>query len=93
MECAVADVSKDFDYLCMSREFMELTTPAERIQVLDFLFAVANADGNISNDELLEITFIAEYLLISLDRVNKSFLKMTPVSNFPSSPFQRKPFS
>jgi uncharacterized tellurite resistance protein B-like protein len=76
MESAMADVCKDFDYLRMAREFIELSTPAERIKVLDLLFAVANADGTVSNDELLEITFIADYLLISLDRVNKAFLKV-----------------
>ena len=77
MECAMADVSRDFDYLRMTREFTELTTPAERNNLLDLLFAVANADGDVSNDELLEITFIADYLLISLDRVNQAFLKVT----------------
>jgi uncharacterized tellurite resistance protein B-like protein len=75
MECATADVCKDFDYLRMAREFMELTTGAERADVLDFLFAIAKADGAVSNNELLEITFIADYLLLSIDRVNRTFLK------------------
>lgn len=75
MECAISDVSKDFDYLRMTREFIELTAPDERVKLLDLLFAVAKADGMVSNDELLEITFIADYLLLSLDRVNRTFLK------------------
>ena len=77
MECALADVSKDFDYLRMTREFTERTTPAERNNVLDVLFEVANADGAVSNEELLEITFIADYLLMSLERVNQAFLKVS----------------
>ena len=76
-ECAMADVSRDFDYLRMTREFTELTTAAERNNLLDLLFAVAIADGHVSNAELLEITFIADYLLMSLDRVNQAFLKAT----------------
>jgi uncharacterized tellurite resistance protein B-like protein len=76
-ECAIADVSRDFDYLRLARELTELTTPAERNNLLKLLFAVANADGHVSNEELLEITFIADYLLISLDRVNQAFLKVT----------------
>jgi len=91
VESAIADVCKDFDYLRMTREFSELTTPDERIKLLDLLFAVANADGIVSNSELQEITYIADYLLLSHDRVEKTFLKMTPVNNFPSSPFRNKP--
>jgi uncharacterized tellurite resistance protein B-like protein len=77
MECAIADVSRDFDYLRMTREFMGLTTAAERNNLLDLLFAVANADGDVSNEELLEITFLADYLLLSLDRVNRALLKVS----------------
>ena len=76
MQCTIADVSKDFDYLRMTREFTGLTTAAERNNLLDLLFAVANADGQVSNEELLEITYIADYLLIRLDRVNAAFLKV-----------------
>ena len=77
MECAIADVSRDFDYLRMAREFTGLTTAAERNNLLDLMFAVANADGDVSNEELLEITFIADYLLLSLDRVNRALLKVS----------------
>jgi uncharacterized tellurite resistance protein B-like protein len=77
MECAIADVSKDFDYLRMTREFTELTTPAERNQLLELLFAVANADGHVSNEELLEIKYLADYFLMSLDNVNRAFLKVS----------------
>ncbi|HEX5944407.1 MAG TPA: TerB family tellurite resistance protein [Anaerolineales bacterium] len=77
MECAIADVSRDFDYLRMTREFTALTTAAERNNLLGLLFAVANADGDVSDEELLEITYIADYLLLSLDRLNRALLKVS----------------
>jgi hypothetical protein len=61
----------------MTREFTELTTPAERNQLLELLFAVANADGHVSNEELLEIKYLADYFLMSLDNVNRAFLKVS----------------
>jgi uncharacterized tellurite resistance protein B-like protein len=91
MECAISDVCRDFDYLRMAREFMDLTTAAERAKLLDLLFDVANADGLVSDDELQEITYIADYLLLSRDKVNTAYLKMTPVNNFPFNPFEKKP--
>ena len=77
MMCAIADVSKDFDYLRMTREFTELTTPVERNGLLDLLFAVANADGEVSNEERLEIMYLADYLLMSLDNVNRAHQKVS----------------
>ena len=77
MLCAIADVSRDFDYLRMTREFTELTTYAERNQLLEVLFSVANADGHVSNEELLEIKYLADYFLLSIARVNQAFLKVT----------------
>jgi uncharacterized tellurite resistance protein B-like protein len=77
MQCAIADVSRDFDYLRMTREFTELTSPAERNQLLELLFAVANADGHVSREEHLEIKYMADYFLLSPDRVNKAFMKAT----------------
>jgi uncharacterized tellurite resistance protein B-like protein len=81
MRCAIADVSRDFDYLRMTREFTELTTAAERNKLLELLFAVANADGHVSDEELLEITYLADYFLLSSDRVKKAFLKVTSSSS------------
>jgi uncharacterized tellurite resistance protein B-like protein len=76
-QCAIADVSRDFDYLRLTREFTELTTAAERNKLLELLFAVANADGYVSDEELQEITYLADYFLLSSDRVNKALLKVT----------------
>jgi uncharacterized tellurite resistance protein B-like protein len=92
MLCAIADVSKDFDYLRMTREFTELSTSAERNQLMELLFAVANADGHVSNDEKLEITYLADYFLLSKARVDQAFLKVTS-SQSSLSPTRTRPAS
>ena len=76
IEVALSAVSKNLDYLRMTREFVEMTTPAERANLLDVLFAVANADGVVSNDELKEIHDIADYLLLSDNRVREAHSKI-----------------
>jgi uncharacterized tellurite resistance protein B-like protein len=75
IDIAMSEVSKNFDYLRMSREFYEIATPAERINLIELLFAVANADGRISNDEFSEIRTIADYLLLSSNRVDEAYSK------------------
>jgi len=77
MQCAIADVSRDFDYLRLTREFTELTTAADRNKLLEVLFTIANADGHVSDEELQEIIYLADYFLLSSDRVNKALLKVT----------------
>ena len=75
-EVAISEVSRNFDYLRMSREFVEMTTPAERASVLDVLFTVANADGQISDEERKEIHNIADYLLLSDNLVVEAHSKI-----------------
>jgi len=78
VEVAMAEGGADFDYLRMSREFLEITQPTERASFLDILFAVANADNKISNAELKEIHHIAGYLLMSSNsvmEVHSKFIK------------------
>jgi uncharacterized tellurite resistance protein B-like protein len=75
-EVAVSEAGSNFDYLRMSREFVETTTPAERAGVLDVLFAVANADGRVSREELTEIHNIADYLLLSENAVDQAHSKI-----------------
>jgi uncharacterized tellurite resistance protein B-like protein len=72
MEVAMSEVSRNFDYLRITRELVETTTPAERAGVLDVLFSVAAADGGVSKDELTEIHRIADYLLLSENRVDEA---------------------
>ncbi len=57
----------------MSRELVEMTTPAERVNVLNVLFTVANADGKISNEERREVHNIADYLLLSDNVVAEAY--------------------
>lgn len=76
-EVAISQVGSNFDYLRMSREFVEMTTPAERAGALDVLFAVANVDGKVSNEEFTEIHNIADYLLLSKNVVDQAYSKMT----------------
>jgi uncharacterized tellurite resistance protein B-like protein len=65
IEVAMTEASTNFDYLRMTREFLEITTPAERANLVDVLHVVANADGKASDEELKEIRNIAEYLLVN----------------------------
>ena len=77
---AVAEVSKSFDYLRMSRDFFDISIPKERNNLVELLFAVANADGTISNAEFKEIRNIADYLVVSRSRVDEAYLKI--ISDF-----------
>ena len=70
------EVSKNYDYLRMTRIFFQTSAPAERTDPLELLFAVANADGHISNDEFNEIRTIADYLLLSSNRVQEAYSKI-----------------
>jgi uncharacterized tellurite resistance protein B-like protein len=76
-EVAMSKASAEFDYLRMSREFTEIVPPAERASFLDVLFAVANADGKVSNTERKEINTIADYLLLSTNRIEEAYRKAT----------------
>jgi tellurite resistance protein len=60
----------------MSREFVEMTTPAERASILNVLFTVANADGKVSKEERKEIHNIADYLLLSDNLVAEAHSKI-----------------
>jgi uncharacterized tellurite resistance protein B-like protein len=76
-EVAISQVGSKFDYLRMSREFVEMTTPAERAGIVDVLFAAANADRRVSREEFTEIRNIANYLLLSENVVDQAHSKMT----------------
>lgn len=78
IEVAMTEVDSNFDYLRTSREFVGTTTPPERVSLLDVLFAVAAADGKVSKDELKEIHKIADYLLLSDNRVQEAYSRIAP---------------
>ncbi len=51
-----------------------------RLQILHFLFGIANADGNISNTELLKLKEIGNYLginLLDLESIKAMFIEDT----------------
>ena len=61
-EVAISAVDLTYDIFRMMRELATSTTVDERCRVLDVLFAVANADGDISFDETEEIRLISRGL-------------------------------
>jgi uncharacterized tellurite resistance protein B-like protein len=75
IDVAMSEVSKNFDYLRMSRDFFDNTTNVERANLINLLFTVANADGRISNEEFKEIRTIADYLLLSGNQFDEAYSK------------------
>ena len=63
-EATVSGISLDTDPLRLAREFMDITTEEERVRFMDVLFAVAVADGFVSDEELSEIGSIASWLYL-----------------------------
>ena len=53
------------DYYRLSRRFFESTTEDERVRFMDALFAVADADGRVSYEEIEEIRTIATVLKLT----------------------------
>ena len=45
------------DFLRLTRELSRTITPEEGAQVLDLLFAVADADGMVSHEEIYTISY------------------------------------
>ena len=64
-EVAVSEAALEVDYFRLTREFYACTTAEERAQILDVLFAVAAADGEISFGETEEIRRIASGFKLS----------------------------
>ena len=61
-ESAVSTITKGLDYYRLSRRFFESTTEDERVHFMDALFAVADADGRVSYEEIEEIRTISTVL-------------------------------
>ncbi|MFL7890635.1 MAG: TerB family tellurite resistance protein [Anaerolineales bacterium] len=64
-ETAVSTITRGLDYYRLSRRFFESTTEEERVRFMDALFAVADADGRVSYEEIEEIRTIATVLKLS----------------------------
>ncbi len=69
-EVAISEVSADLDYFRLTREFFTNTTEKERVRFLDVLFAVAEADGEISHYENEEIRRVA----LSVNLTHEQFI-------------------
>jgi len=69
-EIAVSKVGAELDYFRLTRQFSTSTTEDERVRFLDVLFAVADADGRVSHEEIEEIRRIAR----SLNLTHKQFI-------------------
>jgi uncharacterized tellurite resistance protein B-like protein len=64
-ETAVSTITKGMDYYRLSRRFFESTTEDERVRFMDALFAVADADGRVSYEEIEEVRTIATVLKLT----------------------------
>jgi len=64
-QVAVSEVSADMDFLRLTRELSRTITPDEGARLLDLLFAVADADGYVSHNEIEEIYTISFNLNLS----------------------------
>jgi uncharacterized tellurite resistance protein B-like protein len=67
---ATAPDVADTDYVRMATEYLNRTTEAERIRLLDALFAVALADGALTHEETQEIRRVAQGLALPAQQVN-----------------------
>jgi uncharacterized tellurite resistance protein B-like protein len=65
VEVAVSEISKQLDYYRLSRQFFESTDEDERVRFMNVLFAVADADGRVSFEEIEEIRTIANVQKLS----------------------------
>lgn len=54
----------------VTREFREISTREQRVELLDCLYAVAAADGSISSQESTEIAMVAEELGFLREELN-----------------------
>jgi tellurite resistance protein len=73
---AVEEVDPDLDDLRLTREFIDMTTASDRAQFLDLLFAVANADGFVSEEEFVEIQRIGRNFMLSSQTVYEAKMKI-----------------
>lgn len=70
-EVATSEVADHLDHHRTVREFGVMTEPAERVQFLNLLFAIANADGFVTYDEIEEIRAIAK----SMNVIHEDFIQ------------------
>ncbi len=75
------EVKKETQYTYSLTNFFKTYCRYEaRLQILHFLFGIANSDGNVSNTELLKLKQIADYLginLLDLESIKAMFIEDT----------------
>ncbi len=76
-EVAVSEAALEVDYFRLTREFFACTSAEERARLLDVLFAVAAADGEVSFAETEEIRRISSGLKLSHKQFINAKLKAT----------------
>ncbi|HEX6303884.1 MAG TPA: TerB family tellurite resistance protein [Anaerolineales bacterium] len=75
-DIAVDQISKDLDFYRLTRQFFERTNENERLRFLDVLFAVADADGRVSHEEIEEIRIISKMLKLTHRQFIQAKLKI-----------------
>jgi uncharacterized tellurite resistance protein B-like protein len=75
-EVAVSEIGRDLDYYSTSRGFFDSTSEEERLRFVDVLFAVADGDGGVSNDEIEEIRSITYVLKLTHKQFINAKLKI-----------------
>jgi uncharacterized tellurite resistance protein B-like protein len=75
-EVAVSETASLLDQHRLARQFANVTSPQERAEFLDVLFAVAAADGEASYAEIEEIRRISRSLKLSHEQFIEAKLKI-----------------
>lgn len=75
-DAALAVLRRNIDYHRISRELVPRTSEAQRVALLDTLFAVANAADNVAPGEIDEIRVIAERLNLTRQQFIAAKLKI-----------------
>jgi uncharacterized tellurite resistance protein B-like protein len=76
VDIAVSEARTDLDDFYLTSEFFHCTTETERIRLLEVLFTLANADGEISHKEHETIRHIASGLNLSHQQFIDAKLKV-----------------
>lgn len=69
-EVAISEVADHLDHHRTVRQFGLMATPKEKAHFVELLFAIADADGYVTNDEIEEIRAIAR----SMNVLHKEFI-------------------
>lgn len=75
-EVANSAIAANMDYYRLAREFFNCTTETERAQFMDILFAVADADSLVTNEETEHIRSIAKNLKLTHRQFIRAKLKI-----------------